>query len=113
MAQDSKARDLYQQKKTLQRQLETLEQDQIQPFIMDLYKTLPPEWREMLAREEIFPRIFELGKASMLLRDGSSEQKWKYGRLQTLLAEHVDVVFERKYGLTELTFILDPDAVQR
>jgi len=107
MARNSNARELYVKKKDLQRQLETLEQDQIQPFIMDLYKTLPPGWREMLARENIFPRVFELGKVRMAIRVGSYEQKCQ--ELQALLAEHMSVAIERKHGLTDLTFILDPD----
>jgi len=40
MTRNSKAGDLYKQKKALKKQLDTLEQDKIQPLIVDLYKIL-------------------------------------------------------------------------
>jgi len=106
MTRNSKAGDLYKQKKALKKQLDTLEQDKIQPLIVDLYKTLPPKWREILARENVLSRVFEIGKVRMVLRVGSYERQCR--ELQTLLAEHMDVVIGREFGLVMLTFIFDP-----
>jgi len=118
MTWNGKARDLYEQRKTLKRQLDRLEQDEIQPFIVGLHKTLPSEWRETFARNNIFTQVLELGKARIVFSIGSGgdfhtkeEALQKCRKLQGVLTEYMGVALGTKSGLIELTFILDPDAV--